>query len=142
METLGVAQSPFAGVVSKRGAMVTVFGQFNMRKAESPWRDVRLRQAINLAVNREELIRDIKGQGVIIAALAPEGAFGYDPALTPYPFDPDEARHLRQEAGYPDGITLAPKITVEDAELDLTAPAQRVDRLVRGCNPSPGAWTA
>ncbi|WP_112238131.1 methionyl-tRNA formyltransferase [Kribbella monticola] len=40
-----------------------------------------------------------------------------------------------------DGITLAPKITVEDAELDLAAPAQRVDRLVRGCNPSPGAWT-
>jgi methionyl-tRNA formyltransferase len=40
-----------------------------------------------------------------------------------------------------DGITLAPKLTVEDAELDLTAPALRVDRLVRGCNPSPGAWT-
>lgn len=40
-----------------------------------------------------------------------------------------------------DGVTLAPKINVEDAELDLTAPAQRVDRLVRGCNPAPGAWT-
>jgi methionyl-tRNA formyltransferase len=40
-----------------------------------------------------------------------------------------------------DGISLAPKITVEDAELDLSAPAQRVDRLVRGCNPAPGAWT-
>ena len=40
-----------------------------------------------------------------------------------------------------DGISLAPKINVEDAELDLTAPAQRVDRLVRGCNPAPGAWT-
>ncbi|MFD3400988.1 methionyl-tRNA formyltransferase [Kribbella sp. NPDC058693] len=40
-----------------------------------------------------------------------------------------------------DGVTLAPKITVEDAELDLSAPAQRVDRLVRGCNPAPGAWT-
>ncbi len=38
-------------------------------------------------------------------------------------------------------MTLAPKINVEDAELDLTAPAQRVDRLVRGCNPAPGAWT-
>jgi methionyl-tRNA formyltransferase len=40
-----------------------------------------------------------------------------------------------------DGVTFAPKLTVEDAELDLTAPAQRVDRLVRGCNPAPGAWT-
>jgi len=40
-----------------------------------------------------------------------------------------------------DGITIAPKLTVEDAALDLSAPAQRVDRLVRGCNPAPGAWT-
>jgi methionyl-tRNA formyltransferase len=40
-----------------------------------------------------------------------------------------------------DGVTLAPKLTVDDAELDLSAPAQRVDRLVRGCNPAPGAWT-
>jgi methionyl-tRNA formyltransferase len=40
-----------------------------------------------------------------------------------------------------DGVTIAPKLTVEDAQLDLTAPAQRVDRLVRGCNPAPGAWT-
>lgn len=40
-----------------------------------------------------------------------------------------------------DGVSLAPKINVEDAELDLSAPAQRVDRLVRGCNPAPGAWT-
>ena len=38
-------------------------------------------------------------------------------------------------------MTFAPKLTVEDAELDLRTPAQRVDRLVRGCNPAPGAWT-
>ncbi len=40
-----------------------------------------------------------------------------------------------------DGITLAPKITVEDAQVDWTAPALRVDRVVRGCTPAPGAWT-
>ncbi|MGW2212925.1 methionyl-tRNA formyltransferase [Streptomyces sp. NPDC001781] len=40
-----------------------------------------------------------------------------------------------------EGITLAPKITVEDAEVDWAAPALRVDRLVRGCTPAPGAWT-
>ncbi|MFD5257956.1 MULTISPECIES: methionyl-tRNA formyltransferase [Streptomyces] len=40
-----------------------------------------------------------------------------------------------------DGITLAPKITVEDARVDWTAPALRVDRVVRGCTPAPGAWT-
>ncbi|NBE52781.1 methionyl-tRNA formyltransferase [Streptomyces boluensis] len=40
-----------------------------------------------------------------------------------------------------DGITLAPKINVEDAEIDWSAPALRVDRVVRGCTPAPGAWT-
>ncbi|MFD4027255.1 methionyl-tRNA formyltransferase [Streptomyces sp. NPDC058576] len=40
-----------------------------------------------------------------------------------------------------DGITLAPKITVEDAQVQWSAPALRVDRVVRGCTPAPGAWT-
>ncbi|MHC5908634.1 methionyl-tRNA formyltransferase [Streptomyces sp. S6] len=40
-----------------------------------------------------------------------------------------------------EGITLAPKITVEDARVDWRAPALRVDRVVRGCTPAPGAWT-
>ncbi|WP_424858379.1 methionyl-tRNA formyltransferase [Streptomyces sp. SAI-170] len=40
-----------------------------------------------------------------------------------------------------DGISLAPKITVEDARVDWAAPALRVDRVVRGCTPAPGAWT-
>lgn len=40
-----------------------------------------------------------------------------------------------------DGVSLAPKITVEDGRVDWTAPALRVDRLVRACTPAPGAWT-
>ncbi|MFI2262252.1 methionyl-tRNA formyltransferase [Streptomyces tubercidicus] len=40
-----------------------------------------------------------------------------------------------------EGITLAPKIEVEDAKVDWAAPALRVDRVIRGCAPAPGAWT-
>lgn len=40
-----------------------------------------------------------------------------------------------------EGVSLAPKITVEDAHIDWSAPALRVDRVVRGCTPAPGAWT-
>ncbi|MEU2064722.1 methionyl-tRNA formyltransferase [Streptomyces sp. NPDC013455] len=40
-----------------------------------------------------------------------------------------------------EGVTVAPKITVEDAQVDWSAPALRVDRIVRGCTPAPGAWT-
>lgn len=38
-------------------------------------------------------------------------------------------------------VSLAPKIRVEDARVVWTDPAMRVDRLVRGCTPSPGAWS-
>ncbi|MGW1158214.1 methionyl-tRNA formyltransferase [Streptomyces sp. NPDC002513] len=40
-----------------------------------------------------------------------------------------------------DGVTLAPKITVEDAQVNWATPALRVDRVVRACTPAPGAWT-
>jgi len=40
-----------------------------------------------------------------------------------------------------DGVTSAPKLTADDARVDWTAPAARVDRLARACTPQPGAWT-
>jgi methionyl-tRNA formyltransferase len=40
-----------------------------------------------------------------------------------------------------DGISFAPKITVEDALVDWTEPAMAVDRRIRACTPAPGAWT-
>ncbi|WP_432503783.1 methionyl-tRNA formyltransferase [Kineococcus arenarius] len=40
-----------------------------------------------------------------------------------------------------DGVSLAPKITVEEARVDWNAPAAAVDRHVRACTPDPGAWT-
>ncbi len=40
-----------------------------------------------------------------------------------------------------EGVSLAPKITVADAEVDWKHPALAVDRLIRACTPEPGAWT-
>ena len=39
-----------------------------------------------------------------------------------------------------DGVSFAPKIEVEDARVDWSAPADRIDRQVRACTPAPGAW--
>jgi peptide/nickel transport system substrate-binding protein len=107
LETLPVAQSPLAAVVKHRGSLATVFGQINMRKTGSPWKDVRVRQAANLAVNRTDVIRyGAKGNGVIIPALMPVQGAGFDPKLVPYPFDPVKARRLLREAGYPNGLPV------------------------------------
>jgi methionyl-tRNA formyltransferase len=40
-----------------------------------------------------------------------------------------------------DGVSLAPKLTTEDARVDWTQPAIGVDRRIRACTPAPGAWT-
>jgi peptide/nickel transport system substrate-binding protein len=144
LETLQVAQSPFAKVVKNRGSLGIVAGQFNMRKAGSPWRDVRLRQAANLAINREDLIRyATKGNGVIAPALLAVHAFGYDPDLAPYAFDPVKARALLREAGYPDGLSvtlIAPTALVVQAtvvgkmleQVGFTVERQMLDPTIYG----------
>jgi methionyl-tRNA formyltransferase len=40
-----------------------------------------------------------------------------------------------------DGVSLAPKITVDDARVDWSTPAAHVDRQIRACTPAPGGWT-
>jgi peptide/nickel transport system substrate-binding protein len=119
LETLRVAQSAFAKVVKSRDSLGFVFGRFNMRKTGSPWRDVRVRQAVNLAINREDLIRyATKGNGVIVPALLAVNSFGYDPALAPYAFEPGTARARLREAGYPDGLAVT---LIAPASLDVQA---------------------
>jgi peptide/nickel transport system substrate-binding protein len=127
VETLPVAQSPFAAVVKNRGALMTVLGIFNMRKTASPWQDVRLRQAANLAINREDLIRyAAKGNGVIIPALVAAQGFGHDPTLAPYPFDPDQTRHLLHAAGYPNGLPVL-LIATKDLEVQATVVSKMLE---------------
>ena len=128
LETLRVAQSPFATTVKNRGVLRTVFGQLNMQKAGSPWRDVRLRQAVNFAINREDLIRyATKGNGVIVPALLPVRAFGYDPALPLYPFDPVKAHHLFREAASPEGLSIN-LIAPEDLEVQAIVVSKMLEQ--------------
>jgi peptide/nickel transport system substrate-binding protein len=76
-------------------------------KIPNPLRDVRVRRALSLAINRDG-IRDriMDGFAAPTGQLMPEGASGYDPALKPDKYDPEQARKLLAEAGYPHGFAL------------------------------------
>ena len=74
--------------------------------------------------------------GDLLARLAVSGA-----RLLVATVDGIESGELRPQPQPADGVTYAPKVTVDDAHIDWTTPALRVDRLVRGCTPAPGAWT-
>lgn len=84
---------------------------------ESPLQDKRVRQALNYAVNMEVIVEALK-QGITVAAsqAAAQGTFGYDPTLKPYPYDPDKARQLLTEAGYPDGFSLPFQVAASSPE--------------------------
>ncbi len=73
----------------------------------NPFRDVRVRQAISLAVNREAIVtRVMDGAAEATGQLMPRGWFGWTPSLPPPAYDPEGARRLLAEAGYPAGFNL------------------------------------
>ena len=73
----------------------------------TPMEDVRVRQALNYAVDKQAIIDSIlDGAGVPATVLVSSSSLGYDPSLEPYPYDPDRARQLLAEAGYPDGFEI------------------------------------
>ncbi len=52
-----------------------------------------------------------------------------------------ESGQLEERAQQADGVTYAPKINVEDAQVRWNEPVAFVDRRIRACTPAPGAWT-
>lgn len=52
-----------------------------------------------------------------------------------------EAGELVAEPQLSDGVSMAPKVRVEDARIDWTQPALAIDRQIRSCTPDPGSWT-
>jgi peptide/nickel transport system substrate-binding protein len=85
------------------GAHVWYLGINNQKK---PFDDKRVRQAMNYAVNKEAIVRDVlKGTGSLSAGPVLPGTWGADAALKPYPYDPERAKKLLAEAGYPNGFT-------------------------------------
>jgi methionyl-tRNA formyltransferase len=83
-----------------------------------------------------EAIRPDDTSGDLLGRLAVSGA-----GLLVATLDGIEAGRLVAQPQPADGVSLAPKLTVEDARVDWSAPALGIDRLVRGCTPAPGAWT-
>lgn len=83
-----------------------------------------------------ETIKAADTSGDLLGRLARSGA-----GLLVATLDALEAGELHAVPQPGEGVSLAPKISVEDARVSWSRPALAVDRHIRGCTPSPGAWT-
>lgn len=73
----------------------------------NPFKDARVRKALSMAINREAIAQRImEGKSVPAAQLLPDIFFGTSRKLKPLKYDPDGARKLLAEAGYPNGFAL------------------------------------
>ncbi|MDE2490515.1 MAG: ABC transporter substrate-binding protein [Elusimicrobia bacterium] len=104
-QTLRVMRSGVATVV-KKASFYTAGSSINI--SSGPLSDVRVRRAINYAIDRSALVRyDLLGNGEPLASLTMAGEVGHDPTLRPYPYEPRRAISLLRQAGYPHGLRLS-----------------------------------
>ena len=83
-----------------------------------------------------ETVRPTDTSGALLDRLARAGA-----GLLVATLDGIETGTVVPEPQRAEGVSQAPKLTVDDARVDWRRPAWAVDRLVRACTPAPGAWT-
>ncbi len=87
--------------------IVVGIGLKTVGAAQSPILDVRVRRALNYAVNKTAISQQIlNGLMPVASQGATPGVTGYNPELAPYAFDPAKARALLSEAGYPNGFAM------------------------------------
>lgn len=76
-----------------------------MKNNQEPFDEVKVRQALNYAVDKDRLVQLQNGRAVVSHGVIPPPMAGYDPDAEGYPYDPGRAQELLTEAGYPDGFS-------------------------------------
>ncbi|HXX38009.1 MAG TPA: ABC transporter substrate-binding protein [bacterium] len=83
---------------------LTILG-VSMTNDTAPFNDVRVRQAMNYAVDKDAINKGLYGGATTASQGMPPVLWGYNKTLKPYPYDPARAKQLLTEAGYPNGFT-------------------------------------
>jgi dipeptide transport system substrate-binding protein len=95
-------KDPNLTVLSKPGLNVGYVG-INVQK--KPFDDVRVRHAVNMAVNKQTILDAVyQGTGQVAKNPIPPTIWSYDDSIQDYKYDPDAAKKLLAEAGYPNGF--------------------------------------
>jgi peptide/nickel transport system substrate-binding protein len=81
-------------------------GFLGINRAHAPFDDARVRQAVAMAIDKETLVQALYPPTAQVASqFVPPGIFGHSEGLAGWSYDPEGARKLLAEAGYPDGFS-------------------------------------
>jgi dipeptide transport system substrate-binding protein len=91
------------GDPQQSGSPAARAGGLERRPEKEPYTDKRVRQALNLAINKEAIIDAVfQGAGTIAKNPLPPTLWSYNDAVEDYPYDPEQAKALLEEAGVTD----------------------------------------
>lgn len=121
-----------ADLIIEGGQLHTGYVSMNVRM--KPFDNVKVRQAVNMAINKQRICKIINNRAVPANQPLPPAMPGYDKNYKGYPFDPAKAKALMAEAGYANGVTtelyanntdpnprIAQAIQQDLAEIGITA---------------------
>jgi ABC-type transport system substrate-binding protein len=108
----GIPPAQFARVMSdsKLSRLVAVgdqlqTGYVTINTQVPPFSDVRVRRALNMAIDKQRIVRIINNRAVPAKQVLPPLMPGYDREYAGYPFDREQAKQLLAEAGHPNGFS-------------------------------------
>ena len=106
-------------VVPIKGGRIIIY-PFNV--SAPPFDNRKVREAANLAVNKDAIVRNVLGnRGIVMAGPFTPAWLGYDPSVKPFPYDPTRAKQLLAEAGYPQGLdttwSISSGVFLKDTEI-------------------------
>ena len=90
------------GMIVEGGLLHT--GYITLNTTKPPFDNKLVRQAVNMAINKERVIRIVNGRGVVANQPLPPAMPGYDANYKGYAYNPEKAKQLLAEAGYPSGF--------------------------------------
>jgi peptide/nickel transport system substrate-binding protein len=106
-------------VVPVKGGRIIIY-PFNVSAA--PFDNKKVREAANLAVNKEAIVKNVLGgRGIVMAGPFTPAWLGYDPSVKPWAYDPAKAKALLAEAGFPNGFdttwSISSGVFLKDTEI-------------------------
>ena len=106
-------------VVPVKGGRIIIY-PFNV--SAPPFDNRKVREAANLAVNKDAIVRNVLGnRGIVMAGPFTPAWLGFDASVKPFPYDPARAKQLLAEAGYPQGLdttwSISSGVFLKDTEI-------------------------